>query len=514
MSLSGLCKTFGVEGKLNKYIKAFNSLELFHNPSLLQTFVEYGLQDSVALYNALIKAQSNIFNDFKLDITSRNIVSTSSLAFNVFRSKFQKIEIPILNNAQDSFIRKGYFGGATDYYKKHVKNAKYYDVNSLYPYAMLKDMPGRVIKYHSNLSNVRLSNFFGFCLAEITIPNTLIPLLPYKSREGNTIFPTGTVVGVYFSEELKVLQQKGYSIKLIKGYEFERVKDLFTGFINHFYALKKNAKGSERALAKLIMNSSYGNFGRKSELLITKNVPISGLIDYVGTHVVKNIITINDDWCTILMKDNLPKDIINKLKITLETEFKNYQHTVNNNVSIAAAITSYSRIHMMDFKLNNDVIYSDTDSVILGNSIDSSLIGPELGQMKDELNGGCMIECYVLGIKQYGFHYNIDGKDIECSIFAGVARNSINFKDFTKLANGESIFRDLPDRFNRSFNDLSIIIKPASITVKAKAAKQLVGNSYIPPHIIDLNHDLDDRSKILKMIRKYWLLLKTLSEHF
>lgn len=154
---------------------------------------------------------------------------------------------------------------------------------------------------------------------------------------------------------------------------------------------------------------------------------------------------------------------------------------VKTNVAIAAAITSYARIHIMDFKLNNDVVYSDTDSVILGNSIDKSLIGVELGKMKDELNGGSMIECYVLGIKQYGYYYNSDGKNVECSIFAGVARNSINFKDFVKLADGESIFRELPDRFNRSFNDLSIIIKPASITVKAKAAKKLVGNSYIPP---------------------------------
>ena len=101
------------------------------------------MQDSVALYNALVNAQAKIFNDFKLDIISRNIVSTSSLAFNVFRSKFQRIDIPILNNAQDSFIRRGYFGGATDYYKKHITNAKYYDVNSLYPYSMMKDMrPG------------------------------------------------------------------------------------------------------------------------------------------------------------------------------------------------------------------------------------------------------------------------------------------------------------------------------------------------------------------------------------
>lgn len=66
-----------------------------------------------------------------------------------------KVEIPILNNALDSFIRRSYFGGATDYYKKYVTNAKYYDVNSLYPYAMLNDMPGKMIKY--------LGDFHRFC---------------------------------------------------------------------------------------------------------------------------------------------------------------------------------------------------------------------------------------------------------------------------------------------------------------------------------------------------------------
>lgn len=199
MSLSGLCKTFGVEGKLGKYIKPFNNLDLFNDSTLLKLFLDYAMQDSVALYNALANAQISIFKDFRLDIVSKNIVSTSSLAFNVLRSGFLKNDIPILNNTQDSFIRKGYYGGATDYYKKYVRNAKYYDVNSLYPFAMLKDMPGKVIRYHNNMKDYKLSKFFGYALAEVSIPNTLIPLLPYKSKEGNTIFPTGTVVGVYFS---------------------------------------------------------------------------------------------------------------------------------------------------------------------------------------------------------------------------------------------------------------------------------------------------------------------------
>jgi hypothetical protein len=83
------------------------------------------------------------------------------------------------------------------------------------------------------------------------------------------------------------------------------------------------------------------------------------------------------------MLRNLPINRIKGLNLKLEKEFVNLESVVKSNVAIASAITSYARINMMDFKLNNDVIYSDTDSVILANSIDDSLIGPELGQMKD-----------------------------------------------------------------------------------------------------------------------------------
>ena len=51
---------------------------------------------------------------YRVDICS--IVSTSSLALKIFRKKSQDVDIPVLNNNIDSFIRKAYFGGATDYY--------------------------------------------------------------------------------------------------------------------------------------------------------------------------------------------------------------------------------------------------------------------------------------------------------------------------------------------------------------------------------------------------------------
>jgi len=86
-----------------------------------------------------------------------------------------------------------------------------YDVNSLYPHAMKNPMPYKIIKHHKDMSNIiKLEDFFGFCLAEVTTPKNIdMCLLPYK-HQGKTIFPKGTWLGVYFSEELKEVVKQGY----------------------------------------------------------------------------------------------------------------------------------------------------------------------------------------------------------------------------------------------------------------------------------------------------------------
>ena len=91
--------------------------------------------------------------------------------------------------------------GATDYYKPvNLEGCElyYYDVNSLYPKAMLNPMPYKILNFHSDMSCINLEVFFGFCLAEIECPRDIkIPLLPHKYN-GKTIFPTGKWIGVYF----------------------------------------------------------------------------------------------------------------------------------------------------------------------------------------------------------------------------------------------------------------------------------------------------------------------------
>ena len=155
-------------GKLSKYKDEYNDLNVFRNPILLNELLDYAIQDSVALFNALSNAQELYIQYYVIDIT--DIVSTSSLSLKIFRSKYLDCNIPILKGSIDLFIRKSYFGGATDVYKKYAQNIKYYDVNSLYPDSMTKPMPYQIIKHHKNIFNINLDDFFGFCLVEVNCP--------------------------------------------------------------------------------------------------------------------------------------------------------------------------------------------------------------------------------------------------------------------------------------------------------------------------------------------------------
>jgi len=116
------------------------------------------------LYDALLNAQIYYYKKFNLDITS--IVSTGSLAFKLFRINFLKKHncIPILNKEQDSFIRNSYFGGAVHVFKHYARKVYHYDVNSLYPFAMLNPMPFKLIKIENkNIKNKKVIVYY-YCL--------------------------------------------------------------------------------------------------------------------------------------------------------------------------------------------------------------------------------------------------------------------------------------------------------------------------------------------------------------
>ena len=500
VSLNDLAKVFNKgEGKTSPYNPEFNSISMFNNKKLLSEFRKYSVQDSVALYKSMRSAILAYHEEYNIDLS--DVLSTSSLSLKIFRTNFLDSDIPILKSTHDKYVRKAYIGGATDYYKLYGQNLHYYDVNSLYPYSMGYDMPLELIKFHPSLKDWDLSNFFGFALAEIYCPGpdtVRNPVLPYKcDKTHRTIYPRGKWSGIYFSEELKAVKRIGYEVKLIHGYEFSRY-NLFMGYVDHFYDMKRNSVGASRFIAKMHLNTLYGIFGRRKETISTVIIDNKHVDEYLVTKVVKSIIKIGEDKSIMLLQDNIPEDIIKHLNITSVDTINSRNSKVNSNVAIAAAITSYARIHMMKFKLNGNIFYTDTDSVFTDKPLDFRLIGSELGLMKDELNGLLIKEAYFLGVKKYGYWYLDEfGNRIEKSTIAGIPKNSVSFDEIKSLVAGKSLTRDINNSFFHDFSKLDINIKSHKATISFNPEKELINNEYQAPTINTTPLSFEDELNML-----------------
>ena len=509
VSLQALSDILAIPGKASVYNPKFHNISLFNNKKLLQEFKKYSIQDSIALFNCLDRLQEIYLRDYLVDITK--VLSTSTLSMQIFRSKFLTEEIPVLKRIDDTFIRNSYFGGATDYYQLNVKNLYYYDVNSLYPFAMTNPMPFDIIRKFNFKEDTKfdLNNFFGFLNVEVYCPKNLqVPVLPCKFN-GKTIFPTGSFTGTYFSEELKAVLPFGYKFKFIKGIEFSK-KDLFSEYVNHFYLQKKISVGDSRFIAKMHLNQLYGSFGRKHDQLETINIYTKDLDKYILSRVIKTIIPINNKILTLLMHANIRDELISELNSDLKIELSNRYSLVKANVAIASAVTSYSRIHMIPYKITGDCVYTDTDSIFTTKKLKTKFIGSDLGLMKDELNGLQVKEAYFLGIKKYGYqYYNESNQLITKSVFSGIKRDSLTFDEIVKLSHGEKITKVIPLRFYRSMQDMSVSIRSSNVTISRTLDKPLINNRYIPLHLKNIESSNNNffnylKHKIVQKLRDFF----------
>jgi hypothetical protein len=106
----------------------------------------------------------------------------------------------------------------------------HYDVKSMYPTAMKNDMPVGMPRFRTKgQMNMKWPDFFGFVSCLVKAPSDLYcPLLGVMAlkrhrRNGRYVHPLGIFKGFWFSEELRVAVENGYTVEeFYFGVEFER----------------------------------------------------------------------------------------------------------------------------------------------------------------------------------------------------------------------------------------------------------------------------------------------------
>lgn len=437
-----LCPQLGPKGDIPHDDVQVSNLQI-----LSKQLVEYMKQDIRLLGGIMLKAQDIYWTQYKVDIES--IMTLSSLALTIFRMNYydpNSWPIHIPSNNEDTFIRRGFYGGHADAYKPYGENLYYYDVNSLYPYIMKTfHMPGGVPVWHGNLENQDLSNMYGFIEAYVVCPRTITrPFLPYKDKNNTLLFPTGKFVGVYYSEELIYARDLGYKILPLRGYLFEKKTSPFEGFVSSLFEKRQEAKktGNEAMsyVYKTLMNSLYGRFGINPESTITE---ICKRERYEYLTQRENLI----------MGDQLSElyYIVNYRGHIGNAADSSWRPTQLSAVQLSAAITACARIHMYKYISRPDCYYTDTDSAILGSPLPEDEISSiELGKLKLEYH---VEKATFLAPKSYTLKTKdttSENQNIDIVKHKGIAKSLVDAKWFesqyfnpsqTKLVTAESNFR-------------------------------------------------------------------------
>jgi hypothetical protein len=298
--------------------------------------------------------------------------------------------MPILTKSERSDITNEYYGGDVEVCIPEGFNLHYYDVNSLYPFSMLNDMPVGEPVYTTDPD---LNNIFGFVEVEVTAPTNLkYPVLPYRTKEGLIIKPVGNWTGWYFTEEIKMaVNEYGYTAKVLQGYRFERSNKVFKDYINHFYSIKNSSTGIERQIAKLFLNSLYGRLGMHS-IHSRSEIVLKSMSDAILIrHKARAPVNLSDLYELITYEILPDPELYAEFDLDYTEELLSFDQSIfslNASVGIASAITAYSRMYINLFKQipDNTCFYTDTDSVVLKNELPQTYTGKDIGKFKLEYN--------------------------------------------------------------------------------------------------------------------------------
>lgn len=340
---------------LGEYKKdKFDYSKLKHFKKYRSEIEEYLKDDCVYLSEIMI----HFFKSFGEELT----IASAALKYFSKLDKIKKGEYKTKSDIYDSSFRKFYFGGRVEVFRSGFsENVSCYDINSAYPYAMLKNHPwGFKFFRANNLRDVKPHSF-------LRVFGVAHGCFPYRIKTGVS-FPRDEKEREYYVTgwEYLIAQKLGaFRGKILDCFTHVKTRN-FENYIKHFYELKKKSskKSADYVLAKFGLNSLYGKFGQNPRTF--KDTKIYHFDTLEESYVIDG-----KRWNLVNIIDG------NKKMALVET-----QSECNTflNVAISASITGCQRAYLFEslWKSEN-VCYCDTDSIIctkLGtDKIDSHKLG-------------------------------------------------------------------------------------------------------------------------------------------
>lgn len=357
----------------------------------------------------------------------------ASLSLIYFRRFFQKSHIAY--NEMSVRFFESYYGGRVEAFKLGKTDSNKYDINSMYPYAMVeavfpnpkfvrvsasKDVKGLLhdMKHYEGQATIILKHKainFGY--------------LPVK-RDGKLTFPVGRFSGTWcFPEIRNALNDGVIEITEVKEVLISlRMETPFKEFITTLYNSRLKVEGIEKTIKKLLMNANYGKWAQrqKHKEIYFDYFPFDIMEELKRLKIPYDLKVFNQvrTDCYLVIYNPVKVEKLNRgFKLTYdngtEIELNDYSIYTKRELSnmdnspkihtipvFSSYITSVARVHLLQNMLKYkhcNITYVDTDSIAMERKpkiVDSM----KLGEFKKEKE--LMKE--IFGNKNYT--QEVDGK--------------------------------------------------------------------------------------------------------
>lgn len=393
-SLASLGKVFGI-----KKLDFDHGEEIdMNDPEQRERAITYCRVD----VRILSAAMTHLFEFIEREELGKFQMTIAGQAFQAFRSRFLGDGEIFIHSHEDALAveRRAYAGGRNECFRMGKVPGRVYvnDVNSMYPWAMLKyKYPVRHVSFRkaSSLENVEQLIRDGYLICCDALVDTPEPIFHLKAER--LIFPTGRFWTSLCTPELVEAIKRGY-LKQVKNVSIYEGKAIFAPYVEYMYkqrlAAKKDKDAVHDLMYKMFLNTLYGKFGQKNEKweAIDETDPYDVQLLQVWDPVERKMHQYKIFGGNVFKKQDDPDDI----------------EATNSAPAIAAHVTANARMLLwtvFEAAGRENVYYCDTDSVFTNyqgyvNLRDSGWIDDrKLGALGMEKHGFL----YLNGCKDYVF---------------------------------------------------------------------------------------------------------------